>query len=343
MTLRFSSILLLVLSAPLVAGDGRFERDGSYATANFRVFAPSKELAEKFGTMAEHYRKEKAIEWLGKEMPTWPERCPLEVKLNTKQSGGATTFTFAVDRLGVMAQEMKIFGEVKQLLYSVLPHEVTHTVLAHHFGRAVPRWADEGGSVLSENEEEWFNHDIRCREILNAGRGMKLRALFPLKDYPRDMLIVYAQGYSVCDFLIYHHKGGRQNFLKFVESGMKNRNRNWDDAIREIYGYESVDAFEAAWLEFLAKPPQRIAARNREKTDGTFASRGESAARAPETRSSGLGGVPMLESPGTIVRGSAPEVDRRVDAKAVPAKPTARPDDRPPPISLLLPPEPPRK
>jgi hypothetical protein len=338
MTLRVALLVSVYFTAPLWAGDGRFERDGSYSTANFRVYAPSKELAEKFGAMAEHYRKEKAVEWTGREMPAWPERCPLEVKINPKQSGGATTFTFGPSP-GVQQQEMKIFGNEKQLLYSVLPHEVTHTVLAHYFGRAVPRWADEGGSVLSENEEEWFNHDIRCREILNSGRGMKLKSLFRMKDYPKDMIIVYAQGYSICDFLIYQHKGGRQQFLKFVAQGMKSNNNNWEQAIQDHYGYDSVDQFEAAWLKWLEKPPQRVAARREQKTEGTLA--GRNGEGRGDIRSSGLGGVPLLEAPGRLARGAAPD-----DAPSqLEAKPMAgpRPADRPPPIALLLPPEPPRK
>src|SRR6185437_7371833 len=130
--------------------------------------------------------------------------------------GGETSFTFSGDaNRGVVAsQQMYIFGPVRQLLNSVLPHEVTHTVLAHHFGRPVPRWADEGGSVLSENDEERFNHDIKCREILNAGRGIPLRVLFTLKEYPKDMLVVYAQGYSICQYLI--DQGGKRKFLQFV-------------------------------------------------------------------------------------------------------------------------------
>ncbi|CAN5518501.1 hypothetical protein BH11PLA2_BH11PLA2_20070 [soil metagenome] len=344
------SVALFALPAITRAGDGRFERDGSYVTANFRTSAPTKELAERFGIMAEHYRKEKAMEWLGAEMPNWPERCPLKVELNTKQGGGATTFTFGASP-GVQSQEMKIFGETKQLLYSVLPHEVTHTVFAHHFGRAVPRWADEGGSVLSENEEEWFNHDIRCREILNAGRGIKLRVLFTLKEYPKDMIVVYAQGYSVCDFLINQHKGGRAAFLKFVNQGMKNNNRNWEQAMQDVYGYNTVDEFEEAWIQHLKKPPQRIAARTKEKTEGSFASRGDTTprnetrgeSRGNDVRSSGLGGVPMLEAPGNVARGVPPDTSRGSESKPLVARPTARPDDRPPPIAMLLPPEPPRK
>src|SRR5687767_13593787 len=225
MTLRRPVLLcaLVAAFAPSArAGEGQFDRDGSYKTTNFRVTAPDRELAQKFGDLAEQYRRDKAIDWLGKEMPPWPQRCPLRVDINLRQSGGATTFSFGADAAGrgvVASQEMKIWGETKQLLYSVLPHEVTHTVLAYHFGRPVPRWADEGGSVLSENEEECFQHDIRCREILNQGRGIRLKVLFTLKEYPRDMIVVYAQGYSICNYLV--ARGGRAKFLEFVGMGMR--------------------------------------------------------------------------------------------------------------------------
>ena len=105
---------------------------------------------------------------------------------------------------------MEIRGDAKQLLYSVLPHEVTHTVLAHHFGRPVPRWADEGGSVLSENDEERFQHDVKCREFLNAGRAFVLRTLFRMTEYPRDMSVLYAQGYSVTAYLVEKGGGGHE-------------------------------------------------------------------------------------------------------------------------------------
>jgi len=37
------------------------------------------------------------------------------------------------------------------ILKRVLPHEVTHAVLMLHFGRPIPRWADEGAAVLAED------------------------------------------------------------------------------------------------------------------------------------------------------------------------------------------------
>ncbi len=345
MTLRWNrllsatAILLCIVVRPVLGAEGEFDRDGSYKTANFRVVASSRDLSEKFGDLAEHYRREKAIEWLGREMPTWPQRCPLRIEINLKQSGGATTFTFgagASGRSSVLSQEMKIWGETKQLLYSVLPHEVTHTVLAQHFGQAVPRWADEGGSVLSENEDEWFNHDIRCREILNANRGIPLRILFTMKEYPRDMIVVYAQGYSVCDYLINQH-GGRKKFLEFVGMGMKKDNRNWEAAVREFYGFESADDLQEKWIDSLRTPPQRARNKGGRTDSTTLASR--SGGNRSEVRASALPGVPLLET-ASIARGVASDRDERRPANIPEAKPVARPDRSPPPIPLLLPPEP---
>ncbi|HVK17113.1 MAG TPA: sigma-70 family RNA polymerase sigma factor [Fimbriiglobus sp.] len=224
-----------------------------FATENFVVDAPTKELAQKFGESAERYRKEKAIEWLGSEMPRWPQKCPLRVQITLKETGGATTFTFGRinDKPEVMSQEMHIFGEARQLLTSTLPHEVTHTVLAHHFGQAVPRWADEGASVMSESEGERRAHDEKCREIMNQGRGISLRVLFNLKEYPRDMHVLFVQGYSVSRFLI--EKKGKAKFLQFVREGMKDDNQNWDAAAR-LYGFDSTDELQVAWVDWLRKP-----------------------------------------------------------------------------------------
>ena len=52
------------------------------------------------------------------------------------------------------AEKEQITGPKERLLNSVLPHEITHTVFAHYFKQPVPRWADEGGAVLSEDEIE---------------------------------------------------------------------------------------------------------------------------------------------------------------------------------------------
>ncbi|MCE9568207.1 MAG: hypothetical protein K8U57_39910 [Planctomycetes bacterium] len=339
MTLRrfTPALVLAVLVSPSVATAANFE------TANFVVDAPSPELARKFGEMAEFYRKEKALEWLGHEMPQWARKCPLQVQVSMGSAGGATTFTFGSEggRPVVASQRMEIRGDAKQLLNSVLPHEVTHTVLAQHFGRPVPRWADEGGSVLSENDEERFSHDVRCREILNAGRAFVLRTLFRMTEYPRDMTVLYAQGYSITAYLVEKGGSGREGrgkLLQFLGGGMNgNTPDSWNEAARKVYGFESVDGLEKAWLDALRTPPARTVARGTqpgaEKPVQGFAS-ATTAGNRTELRTSAAPAMPLLEPPVRAARGTAPDNE--------PSRPVVRPQapDYPPPV--LGPPELPR-
>jgi hypothetical protein len=348
MTLRrHFSALALVLIAPA------FASAASYDTANFTTEAPTAELAKKFGDMAEFYRKEKALEWTGREMPQWSRRCPLQVQITQGSAGGATTFTFGQDNGGkpvVTSIKMEIRGDAKQLLNSVLPHEVTHTVLANHFGRPVPRWADEGGSVLSENDEERFNHDVRCRELLNAGRGIRLRVLFRMTEYPRDMIVLYAQGYSVSSYLVKRGgdgKEGRLKMLQFLGQGMQgNTAESWNAAANRVYGFDSVDALEEAWLTALKTPPSRVVARDTTApAQGGLTSTG---AVKNELRTSAAPAIPLLEPPVKAVRGSTPSAEPTgrpthlpppSDPTALGSSPVVKPlaPDRPPPV--LLPPE----
>src|SRR5205814_4522247 len=142
--------------------------------------APSTEVARQIGEAAERCRKELARNWLGKEMPTWDKPCPLRLTVNLGRSGGATSFIF--DNGQVLERRMHIEGTLDRLLVSVLPHEVTHTVFAFHFGCPVPRWADEGGSVLSEDQQERLRHDQIVRKIIKEQRLIPVRRLLSLRE-----------------------------------------------------------------------------------------------------------------------------------------------------------------
>lgn len=216
----------------------------NYRTTNFVVEAPTPQIAYQIAQAAEVYRKEKALEWIGREMPPWPRPCPIQVKVTMSGAGGATSFNFTEG--GVADQEMVIEGSFDRLLHSVLPHEVTHTVFAHHFKCPVPRWCDEGGSVLSENDAERNRHDQLCREVLNTGRAMPLRRLFALTKYPPDVMVLYAQGYSVVDFLV--DRSSRPAFINFVAQAMQS---GWDQALQTHYRFRSVEELEQAWLQHL--------------------------------------------------------------------------------------------
>lgn len=229
--------LLLVLAA--VSSMGAETR-----TPNFIVNSADPQVCKLVGQWAEHYRKEKAIQWLGREMPNWPEPCPLRVIVNMEGPSGETEFTFGYGR--VNSQRMTIRGDLNRLIYSVLPHEITHTIFAYHFKSPVPRWADEGGSVLSEDDTERDRHDKLARSILNKGQQIPMRTLLSLTQYPPQVACLYAQGYSVSDYLV--KRSNKQHFLNFVGHGMQH---GWDNASKSYYGHNNVDELEQAWLQHL--------------------------------------------------------------------------------------------
>jgi hypothetical protein len=283
----------------LVLVSAFFSMGATYRTENFVVDAPTKQIAEQVGQYAEQYRREKAKQWLGQEMPTWGVPCPVKVTVTNSGSGGATTFAF--DRGQILSQDMHIEGTLDRLLASVLPHEITHTVFAYAFRTPVPRWADEGGSVLSEDEQERARHDQLVRSILRTpGRAIPLRRLFTITKYPPDVMVLYAEGYSVTNFLV--ASNDRKTFLDFVAAGM---NGDWDTAARKFYGYKNVEDMEKGWLAFLQNneaQPGTLIASNRREAEPASASRVTVRQTVPPTQ-------PLQDGAKPVYRGQMPDAE----------------------------------
>ncbi len=221
---------------------------GKYRTANFEVTAPTRAAAEQIARWAERSRKEQALLWLGQELPPWPEPCPVRVRVTEREAGHATSFVF--DRGTVLRQEMILEGPVETILADLLPHEVTHTVLAHWARRPIPRWADEGAAALSESATSRARHERVLRELLDGKRLLPLRRLLAMREYGPDVKALLVQGSSLTDFLV--RSASRGDFLAFVAEGDRG---SWDKAVAAHYGYSSVEELEAAWLAEVRKRP----------------------------------------------------------------------------------------
>jgi RNA polymerase sigma factor (sigma-70 family) len=221
-------------------------------TKNFEVTAPTARIARLLAEAAERQRKEQALLWLGKELPAWSAPCPVRVTINAEGSGGATTFTYGPDavekRDKVEKRDMHLEGSLDKLLASVLPHEVTHTVLADYFGAPVPRWADEGGAVLAEDEQEQQRHARLAREMADQGRLIPLSRLLALREYPDDVMALYVSGYALTRFLV--ERKDRPTFLAFAKQGKAG---DWAAAVKEHYGLHDLSELERQWTESLKK------------------------------------------------------------------------------------------
>ena len=212
----------------------------SYRTTNFEVKAPTAEAARKVGDHAEECRRTIAVAWLGRELDDWARPCPIQVKITGGEAGGVTSFGF--DRGRVSDQSMTVEGRLDRILASSLPHEITHTIFAAFFGGPMPRWADEGASLLSEDRRELGRHDRIAADLVARRGEISLAELFVIDEYPKDLMAFYGQGYSISRFLV--EIGGRPRFLRFVRDGLRS---GWDQATLDHYGLADVRELDRAW------------------------------------------------------------------------------------------------
>jgi hypothetical protein len=194
-------------------------------STHFVVTAPDAVLARKVAQEAERFRKELAMEWLGHEIGQWEDKCPITVELS-RHCGGETSFVFVTDpnsQTRPRSWEMKIFGTPERILDSVLPHEVTHTIFATHFGQPLPRWADEGACTIVEHEIERKKNHQMLIDFLHSNRGIPFNRMFEMKQYPQDILPLYAQGHSLSKYLVMQK--GKRHFLDYIAAGMEAEQR----------------------------------------------------------------------------------------------------------------------
>jgi hypothetical protein len=301
----------------------------SQRSANFIVTAPTPEMATQILNAAEAYRRDLAMQWLGKSMPNWSAACPIDVHVAPHLgAGGATSFLF--ENGEVYGWQMTIQGSLERVLDSVLPHEITHTIFATHFRRPLPRWADEGACTTVEHVSEKTKQQIMLVDFLRTNRGIPFSQMFVMKEYPRDVMPLYSQGYSLARYLI--AQGGRPKFIAFLADGMQDE--NWPRAIEQHYSIPNLAVLQNTWLEWVRQGSPAI-----ERTaPEALASAGSAASPlspvaplspAPESGSVYRGQNGPLPGPAASVASAAPAPGRSAPADQAPlAKLVDRDRDR---------------
>jgi hypothetical protein len=187
-------------------------------------------------------------------LPAWSKPCPIRADVApNKGAGGATSFVF--DRGEVFGWKMNIQGSRERILDSVLPHEVTHTIFASYFRQPLPRWADEGACTTVEHHTEIAKQERNLIQYLKTGRGIPFSQMFAMKEYPRDVMPLYAQGHSLASWLI--EARGRKSFLEFVADGLKDE--NWPRAVHEHYGFDNLLTMQTSWNDWVKQGRPQVA------------------------------------------------------------------------------------
>lgn len=216
-------------------------------SANFLVEAPETAMAERVLAWCEATRSELLRRWDSAPadqpdaVPPWPR--PVHVVVHRHHPGFYAT-TFGSDgsvTITLWAGDLHLESTVR--------HEVCHAVLHLRYpGRYIPRWLDEGLAVCQELPDE--QHRL-LEPLRSASRRFSVRQLMLMREYPREVLLFYAQSYSLTDFLVKRH--GESALLRFLEASFT---LGQEAALKQVLGYADCEALEAAWWSaFRSKNP----------------------------------------------------------------------------------------
>src|SRR5262249_8857077 len=134
----------------------------------------------------------------------------------------------------VIARRVNLRVDHPGLVHAVLPHEVTHVVLADLFPhQQIPRWADEGMAVLAEPPSEQQIRAADLERLIVEGRLFRLQDLLTM-DYPQEAhwSLYYAQSVSLTRFLV--EQGSAAQFLQFVRGIQRN---NHEAELKRLYRF----------------------------------------------------------------------------------------------------------
>ena len=228
----------------------------TFDTPNFRIIHADETLARKVANRAEAARADLVQRWSGHPARgAWTPRCDLylyptasQFSVETGQPEESPGFSTAELSGGRVSMRLiRLRGDHPRMVDAVLPHEITHVVLAELFPiRQIPRWADEGMAVLSEPGNE---QNLRAADLhgpLTANGVFKLIDLMTT-DYPADpyRALFYAQSISVTRFLV--QLGTPTQFVTFVGDS---QTLGIEPALRKHYQIESYTELDQQWRQF---------------------------------------------------------------------------------------------
>lgn len=211
----------------------------------------SVEFSKKMGRTAEKVRSLIAEAWLGNSMETWAFPIPVYASLES-DTGGLTAFSVQSGKVTEWGG-MEISGTPEKILNDALPHEVTHALLASHFGRTIPRWADEGVAMASEtlaSQNEFVRPHLQ-QIAQDLSRPGTLDQLLRLREYPRelsDVQVMYAKSALFVRFLV--DEKGKRRFLDFV-GGLTQSARDIS-SLCAFYGFSDEREARQRLLDWIA-------------------------------------------------------------------------------------------
>lgn len=235
-------------------------------TRNFRILHTDADLADQVAEIAEATRDAQSRRWSGNATRAdWTPRCDIYLYPTSKafaQQTGQPEDSPGFSTMGlnagkIVARRLNLRADHPTLLTAVLPHEVTHVILADLFpNQQIPRWADEGMAVLSEPESEQLARVADLAKPLASAKLFNVQQLMTM-DYPdgRYWSLYYAQSVSLTQFLV--GLGTPTQFVQFLQGSQRN---GVEAELKKVYEIKNFADLHRRWLEHARNSQATLAA-----------------------------------------------------------------------------------
>ena len=225
-------------------------------TANFRIYHADPALAAKVAQSAEAARRDQLKRWSKQPQRTgWQPLCEVYLYPTAKQYATMTGqpedspgfSTMGMNGGRITARRINLRADHPTIVQAVLPHEITHVILADHFTeKQIPRWADEGLAVLSEPNDEQQRRAADLVTPLAENRLFAVDVLMNM-DYPEERYwgLYYAQSVSLTRFLV--EQGTPAQMIQFLQESQRD---GYEPVLRRVYKIDGFADLQRRWVAY---------------------------------------------------------------------------------------------
>jgi hypothetical protein len=230
-------------------------------TENFEIIYPHDFDAAPVAEECERWRAELMSFWLGAGADeAWPARCSVVLHpgagtyvqaagRGSEQTYGCSTVKQSDGKIASRRIDVRLDRD--DPIRRVLPHELTHVVLAEIISHAkTPRWADEGMALLADLPAKQAGHERDLATGLEENSAYRLVSFLTTSDYPGpNPQLFYGESLSLTRYLV--SRDSPEKFVAFIEDAAS---AGYDAALRDDYDIHDVSELEKLWLRSVRQP-----------------------------------------------------------------------------------------
>ena len=239
---------------------GRSQSWSVLQSDNFFIYHRDPRLAEEVAQLAEDARQRSFNQWFSDQpMPAWSPRCEIYL-YPTAHEYSQTTGVPAQspghskvlnDNGRIRSRKVELRVDDPNMKYAILPHEITHVVLADGFAPfTVPRWADEGMAVLTEPRAKQEAHLANLARLRQTSGRYSCAQVMTMREYPpgHRMRDFYAHSVGISRFLV--EKYGARRLTQFVRTALQTG--SYELALQQVYGTSTFAMLESGFEGYVA-------------------------------------------------------------------------------------------